>query len=178
MLLIKILASDWSVKAREKAINIPLNSNVISEIDKQIRGMKELKSKNVYLNEITLKAEAKGQTVDDMSLEMMYVFTCGKYRDVDKFKRYTYTINLTDKIIEKVTINGSLQLSGYKEDLFLNSSYKTFDDYLRKIMNSEQAFKYVMSESSYDIRLIFRHYDKPYHAIVSNENSNVKISME
>ena len=170
---------DWFVYPSTKELNIVLDDITIQGIDKYIRDSKWLKNKDVYLNEITVKATIHGEKICNNILELVYSNVFSEHDGEKKFKRYIYEIDLSNKMLTRISMNGNAQLSGYERNLALNDKYISFDDYIKMVINrNEVQTKYVNSGKEYNICLLFRHYDRPYKAIINNEYETKIIPIE
>ena len=151
----------------------------ISGIDRQLRASELLKNKTVYLNEITVKTTVNGEEMFNSTLELVYSNVFSERDGEKRFKRYIYDIDLSNKILTKVSMNGNAQLSGYEKNLELNDKYTFFNDYLEMVINNNEIqSKYVNSGEEYNICLLFRHYDRPYKAVINNIYGTTSISIE
>lgn len=177
--VIEFIDYDWFVYPSTKVLNIALNDKTISGIDEQIRDTKFLRNKKVYLNEVTVKTTAKEQETFNTTLELVYSNVFNEHNGEKKFKRYIYEIDLSKKIITKISMNGNAQLSGYEKNLELNDKYTSFNNYIEMVIdNKEIQSKYVNSGEEYEICLLFRHYDRPYKAVVNNKYETTRIPIE
>lgn len=177
--IIHCINLDWFVYPSTKELNVILDDISISGIDRQLRASELLKNKTVYLNEITVKTTVNGEEMFNSTLELVYSNVFSERDGEKRFKRYIYDIDLSNKILTKVSMNGNAQLSGYEKNLELNDKYTFFNDYLEMVINNNEIqSKYVNSGEEYNICLLFRHYDRPYKAVINNIYGTTSISIE
>lgn len=177
--IIKFADFDWFVYPTTKELNISLNDMSISGIDEQLRNTKFMKNKSVYLNEITMKTMAKEKEIFDTTLELVYSNVISEHKGEKRFKRYIFDIDFNKQVITKISMNGNAQLSGYEKNLKLNDKYESFDNYIEVVINNKEVLsKYVNSNEKYNICLLFRHYDRPYKAVVNNQYETTRIPIE